>query len=101
MAFDLHLGNDKSYIGHHEEGVFEKFDGNPDFPMVNWLWENYYSDPVITPEIANKLVHEFIAIRASLEGTSKFKYLLIAIDRILPLLSKGYSTEEIIRCRSD
>ncbi|MBL1320522.1 MAG: hypothetical protein COA63_005600 [Methylophaga sp.] len=101
MAFDFYLGEDSTFIDHHEEGIFELINDNEQYPQLNWLWENFYDGPLIAPNIANKLVHELIELRQQLYHRKEHSYLLIPIDRILPLLNKAYVCNSPVKCMSD
>ncbi len=101
MAFDFYLGEENTFIDHHEEGLFELINDEGKYPQLNCLWDNFYDGPLITPTIANKLVHELIELRQQIYQSNENHYLLKAIDRILPLLSKAYVGNSQVKCMSD
>lgn len=97
MAFDLKFGNKKESIGHHEEGLFQAVNGSDDYPVLNWVWEQYYSSPKIDYDICNKLVHELISLQ---EATSD-KAVSHTISRLLPFFSKAYLSQSQVITNSD
>ena len=99
MAFDMYIDNEREFIDHHEEEIFSLINEDDSYPMLNWLWQEYYDGPKVEPRISNDLVHELIALRSSL--TKDQKYLLVTIDRLLPFLSKAFVLNKTIRCVSD
>ncbi|TQV73842.1 hypothetical protein FLL45_13315 [Aliikangiella marina] len=101
MAFDLYLGKERACIEHHEEGIFSAITDDSRYPKLNRLWEEFYNGPLIQPGTANELVHELINLRTEMSNQVDSKHLVLAIDRLLPFLSKAYKSEEQIRCVSD
>ncbi len=101
MAFNIYLGNESTFIDHHEELLFEIVNDDPLFPNLNWLWEHFYNDPLIPPERANNLVHELISIREKIKESENEKYLLVPIDRVMPILSKAFKENQQLKCMSD
>jgi len=76
MAFDIYLGNESTFIDHHEELLFEIVNDDEKYPNLNWLWENFYNGPSISAERANDLVHELISVREKVKkitGTPRLK----------------------------
>ncbi|NEQ45577.1 MAG: hypothetical protein F6K00_19355 [Leptolyngbya sp. SIOISBB] len=57
MSFDLYCGNRQAAIAPFEEFIFSFVVEDARFPHLNELWQNYYSAPHISPDIANELVH--------------------------------------------
>jgi len=101
MAFDLYLGNEKAYIDIHEEVLFSLINENDSYPNLNWLWENYYENPLIHSVRANDIVHELINLRNEISNKNQYKQVKTTIDRIMPLLSKAYKEKKQIECASD
>ena len=101
MAFDIYLEEEVVYIDHHEETLFELVYEDEKYPQLNWIWEMFYDGPVISSVKANELVHELIQLRNQIEKKREQKYLIAAIDRIMPLLSKAYKTKKQLKCMSD
>lgn len=101
MAFDMYLGEERTYIDRHEEGLFELIRDDDQYPRLNWVWEKFYDGPVIQSNVANELVHELTSLRKLIGGEKEFKDLLVVIDRILPFFSKAYTRGELIKCMSD
>jgi hypothetical protein len=101
MAFDLYLNSERSYIDHHEEEIFLLISDDEEFPNLNWLWQNFYEGPRISPEISNKLVHELLMLKAQFKELKDNDHLNVPIERILPFLSKAYLSNTEIRCASD
>lgn len=59
MAFDMRLGQAVEAIPTHEEFVFQLIHDER-FPKLNWLWEQFYIDPQISPKQADALLHEVL-----------------------------------------
>ena len=101
MAFDIYFGKESTFIDHHEELLFELVNDDPLYPNLNWLWEHFYNGPLITAERANDLVHELISIREKIKDSENEKYLLVPIDRVMPILSKAFKNNQQLQCVSD
>ena len=101
MAFDIYLGNEHAFIDHHEELLFEIVNDDEKYPNLNQLWKNFYNGPLVSPERANELVHELISVREKVKDSENEKYLLVPIDRVVPLLSKAYKENQQLKCLSD
>ena len=101
MAFDLYLGNEREFIGIHEEILFSLINENDLYPNLNWLWENYYDSPLIHAARANDIVHELIKLRNEISNKSQYNQVKNTIDRIMPFLSKAYIESKQIECASD
>ncbi len=101
MAFDLYIGEKRAFIDHHEEDIFSFIEENEQFPMLNWIWENFYNSPVISHEIANEILHELIRLREEIRGNDQWKHLIHVIDRLLPFFSLSYIEKTQIKCASD
>ena len=100
MAFDLYLGDERAFIDHHEEGIFDLINEGS-YPQLSRLWDCYYKSPPISYETANDLVHELIHLRQEIGAEKSEAYLVRTIDRLLPLLSKAYKLKINIRTCSD
>lgn len=100
MAFDLYLGDERAFIDHNEEGIFYLV-SEGSYPQLSRLWGSYYKSPPISYEAANDLVHELIHLRQEIGSGKSEAYLIRAIDRLLPLLSKAYKSKADIRTCSD
>ncbi len=101
MPFDIYLDEERVFIDHHEEHMFDLINEDDNYPQLNWIWEEFYNGPVIYPNIANDLVHELIALRQRVVQNKEYKYLTVPIDRIMPLLSKAYKSGQLLNCMSD
>ena len=101
MAFDLYLGEEHTCIDHYEEGLFDIIGEDERYPCFNGSWKCSYDGPDIPPHVANKLVHELISLRDSLSGTADTRHVVITILKILPFLSKAYTSGRAIKCASD
>ena len=101
MAFDLYLGKERAFIDIHEEVLFSLINENDQFPNLNWLWQNYYESPLISPERANDIIHELIKLLDEINNKSQYKQVKNTIDRILPFISKAYKENTQIECSSD
>ena len=52
IPFSGYLGEENTFIDHHEEGLFELINDEGKYPQLNCLWDNFYDDPLITPTVA-------------------------------------------------
>ncbi|MEM1280564.1 MAG: hypothetical protein AAF827_20825 [Cyanobacteria bacterium P01_D01_bin.6] len=100
MSFDLYCGNRQAAIAPFEEFIFSFIAGDARFPHLNELWQNYYADPQIAPDIANELVHELLLLKATLEPQTWAKIQLVG-DRLLLFFSAAYRDRQVIQCSSD
>lgn len=96
MSFDLYCGNRQAA----KEFIFSFVVEDARFPHLNELWQNYYSDPRISPDTANELVHELLLLKAMLEPQTWAKMQLVG-DRLLLFFSAAYRDQQIIQCSSD
>ncbi len=72
------------------------------FPFFERISDREYEDFELSPDEANTLLHELIAIRTlALEQYPEYKYLVRLIDRYLPLLSEAYRRREWVKCLGD
>jgi len=101
MSFDMYLESERAFIDHHEEGIFQLSINDDSYPQLNWIWDNYYKSPQVSPEIANNLVHELIQLKEKVYPKNDNKHLVNAIDRVLPFFSKAYKNGIVIKCKSD
>ena len=101
MPFDIYLGEERVFIDHHEELMFDLINDDANYPQLNWIWKKFYDSPVIQPCIANDLVHELITLRQQVIENNDHKYLAVPIDRVMPLLSKAYKSDQQLKSMSD
>lgn len=80
--------------------MFDLINNDDSYPQ-NLIWEKFYDNPLIQPNIANELVHELIALRQQVIKNNDHKFLAVTIDRIMPSLSKAYKIGQQIKCMSD
>jgi len=97
MSFDLKCGSKKESIRHHEEGLFAIVAENDAYPALNWLWENFYSGPRITPERSNDLVHELIALQEFISEKS----VLHTTSRLISFFSSAHVSDTVVTTLSD
>jgi hypothetical protein len=97
MAFDLYLGRRKVSIDTLEEEIFHIVNNDARFPRLNWLWEEFYNSPSITPKQANDIVHELILLRSIHTSYSVKK----VIDKLLPYFSLAFKDDITITTLSD
>ena len=41
-------------IEHHEEGLFDLIVENDHYPKLNWVWDEFYNDPTIYPNVGKR-----------------------------------------------
>ncbi|NEQ50766.1 MAG: hypothetical protein F6K11_11625 [Leptolyngbya sp. SIO3F4] len=97
MAFDMYAEEKHEKIDHHEEYIFSFISESSASPNLNWLWNNFYNGPTISPEVANGLVHELIQLKAMVTTPTDHGL----IDRLLIFLSFAHLNKISIRCVSD
>ncbi|MCW8936020.1 MAG: hypothetical protein OQK98_14995 [Gammaproteobacteria bacterium] len=101
MAFDMYLDNRREKIDYHEEGIFNLIEDNEDFPKLNYIWREFYDSPKITPETANELVHELLALNELVAKNKKYGHFESIIKRLVPFFSAAYRGGKTIECAGD
>lgn len=97
MAFDMYLDGERTFIDVHEEDLFYKINEDEGFPKLNWIWQNFYKSPKITPDVSNTLVHELILLKSICNEKS----IIHVIDKLLPFFSNAYKSNKVIETASD
>ena len=100
MSFDLYCGDRQAAIAPFEEYIFSFVAEDVRFPHLNELWQNFYSDPRISPDVANALVHELLLLKDTLEPQTWAKLQLVG-DKLLLFFSAAYRDQQVIECYSD
>ena len=100
MAFDMYAGDRRERIESHEEFLFSLASDAPNYPELSALWENFYNSPRLSPQQANAVVHELIALLAANGGNTN-KVLNSVVGRLLPFFSAACRNGHEIRCSSD
>ncbi|WP_448549354.1 hypothetical protein [Thalassotalea fusca] len=98
MAFDMYAGHKEEKIEHSEEYLFMYINELDEFPILNWVWHEFYKSPVINSEQANAIVHELIYLSTI---HSSDKQLINTVVRLLPFFSFCYKNELTIKTASD
>ncbi len=98
MAFDMYAGQMEERIEHNEEYLFSYIDQRNEFPILNWIWQEFYKSPKINSEQANAIVHELINLSAIHRSD---KQLANTVLRLLPFFSYCYKNELTIKSASD
>ena len=101
MAHDLWLEDQCESIEDFEEGLFEFVSQDSDFPVLWYIWNEFYGSPKITPEMANDAVHELIAILKIINGKHEHTHIKKLIERLLPHFSAAYRTGRCIQGGGD
>ncbi len=84
MGFDLYCGDRQAAIAPFEDFIFSFVVGDDRFPSLNKLWQQYYSDPTISPDMANALVNELLLLKETLDSATWARTQLVR-DRLLLL----------------
>lgn len=101
MALDLYANGQHAAIGLQDEFMFALAAADVQrFPALSALWMAYYDDPALTPEQANALLHELIALLDCYGGISN-KALAHTVVRLLPFFSMASKGGHEIRTESD
>jgi outer membrane cobalamin receptor len=100
MSFELYCGDRRTAISPHEDFIFSFVVDDPRFPSLNELWQRYYSDPTLSPEMANALVHELLLLKDTLDAATWARTQWVG-DRLLSFFSAAYRERQVIRCTSD
>jgi hypothetical protein len=101
MAHDLWLDDKCESIEEFEEGLFEFVSSDSEYPVLSYIWNEFYGSPKITPEMANEAVHELIAILKIIENQHEYTHIKKLIARLLPLFSTAYKSGKIIQGAGD
>ena len=100
MAFDLYAGDLRLSINHSEEYILQSASqASEKYPELTKVWEEFYIDPVIDHDRSNRIVHELIALLASLDDPDPA--LSHNIQKFLPFFSAAYTRSLTIQCKSD
>lgn len=97
MAFDMHAGSVHDEIDYAEEVILDLIDGDSDFPLLNWLSENFYNGPRIQPERARSIASELVTLRETLEDQD----LRAVCSRLIQFFSGAAAKNIEIHCVSD
>jgi len=101
VAFDMHAGDRRESIGHHEEFLFALAQENESrYPELLAVWHAFYNGPRISSSHAGALVHELIDLLSSNGGLAN-KPLATAVVRLLPFFSAAHRSQQEVRCSSD
>ncbi len=98
MAFDMYLGDRHEKIDHHEDFIFTLIGDGDAYPELARIWTEFYSNFVIAPEQANRLVHELILLVATAAENQVLTRLVL---RLLPFFSAAYVSGQGIQCHGD
>ena len=98
VAFDMYADQLNENIEHNEEYIFSYINELDEFPLLNWIWNQFYNSPRINPEQSNDIVHELIALSALHKSD---KQLINTIRRLLIFFSFCYKNKLTIKTASD
>ena len=98
MAFDMYADQMEEKFEHNEEYLFSYINELEEFPILNWIWEEFYKSPRISPDQANAIVHELIYL-STLHSSDK--QLINTVLRLLPFFSSCYKNKLTIKTASD
>lgn len=97
----MYLDEQHEQIDFHEEGIFELIEKETSFPQLDHIFQEFYSSPKISPEMANDLVHELIALNVLISKNKKYKHLEAVVLRLLPFFSSAYKSGKSIQGAGD
>lgn len=98
MAFDLFADQISEKIEHNEEYIFSYISELEGYPLLNWIWSEFYKSPRTNPDQSNGIVHELITLSALHKSD---KQLANTISRLLPFFSCCYENNLSIKTASD
>jgi hypothetical protein len=98
VAFDMYVDQISEKIEHNEEYIFSYINEDDTYPLLNWIWNEYYKSPRINSAQSNGIVHELISLCATHKSNKK---LVNTINRLLPFFSYCYKNELTIKSASD
>ncbi|OZG75033.1 hypothetical protein BTA51_01120 [Hahella sp. CCB-MM4] len=102
MALDLYAGNEKDRIATHEEALFLiVIEHDENYPVLNWLWSEFYNGPRINPEKSNLLVHELLQLYRVVENDKEVKWLAPITVRLASFFSIAYRNNIEVIAESD
>ena len=98
MAFDMFADQISEKFEHNEEYIFTYINQLEEYPLLNWIWSEYYKSPRISAEQSNGIVHELISLSALHKSD---KQLANTISRVLPFFSFCYKNDLTVKTASD
>lgn len=105
MAFDLQykdgLNSRRENIFSSEENFFNLIEENINYPILNFIWENFYESPKLEPEKSNQLVHELVALNEEYAKHSHSKQINHFTSRLIPFFNTAYLNDKTVICMSD
>lgn len=101
MAFDLWLNNERESIEAFEEGLFDLIGNGEGFPVLDYIWNNFYASPTIEPEMSRKLIFELISILEIVNDNKEYAHIIKLVIRLLPFFSRAYKKGEVIQGAGD
>ena len=97
MAFDMFAGKLREKIDYDEEEILKLVNGDSDYPLLNWLWEEFYSGPRIHREQATQIARELQSLAQNLDDSDMRQ----TCFRLVEFFLKASSLDEEVRCMSD
>jgi len=98
VAFDMYADQMEDKFEHNEEYLFSYINELEEFPILNWIWREFYKSPRINSDQANAIVHELIYL-STLHSSDK--QLINTVLRLLPFFSFCYKNKLTIKTSSD
>ena len=80
----------KEKFEHNEEYLFSYINELEEFPILNWIWQEFYKSPRISSEQANGIVHELIYLSTLHSSDKQLKNTVL---RLLPFFSFCYKNK--------
>lgn len=99
MGFDMRTPTRGAGIAHHEEFIFSLVERDPKkYPELHRIWREFYNDPPITADQAERLVGELMDL---LDKHQQEKAIVNVLVRLLPFFYFAYKEKTDIRTLSD
>ncbi len=105
MAFDLQfkkrIKTIREKITHDEEYFFRLIEDDANYPVLNWVWEEFYNGPKISIDKVDQLIHELIALKTDFSKHKHAKQINYFSDRLVIFFNEAYRIKQQVICISD
>lgn len=100
MWFISEHGKVEQTISHGQLDILQLTENTSNFPMLNWLFDNFYNDPVIYPNISNSLANEIQALANDFTSKNRKQY-LPSCQVLNEFFGKAFAENQVIYTISD
>lgn len=104
MAFEMFSDtqSDKitQSISYGQEAVLRLAESDPNYPTLNWLFDNFYDDPIIYPNIAKSLADELAILSESFIKNNRKNHAK-NLANLFDFFNSAFQTNQVITTISD